>query len=224
MAISALVSLALDVPDWIFKVDEAHAREIEQRARTHVQEVGRMLVERSERDPALHGMGTTLTAVRSLGRDLVIAHVGDSRAYLLRAGGLHHLTRDHTYAQLLVDVGQLAPGDVASSRHRHILTNALGGSSDDAQVDTDRVQLEDGDRVLLCSDGLTDLVDDEAITRILDGAASSSEACERLVQQALDGGGRDNVTVIVAAYRLPDGPVQAKSGHENGEADTQAGR
>ena len=165
MAISALVSLALDVPDWIFKVDEEHALEIQRRSRKHVQEVGAMLVERGRRDPALRGMGTTLTAARSLGRDLMITHVGDSRAYLLRAGGLHRLTRDHTFAQLLVDTGQLAPGDVAGSRHRHVLTNALGGSSEDVHVDTDRLQLEDGDRLLLCSDGLTDLVDDETITQ-----------------------------------------------------------
>ena len=207
MAISALVSLALDVPDWIFKVDEEHAREIERRSRKRVQEVGAMLVERGQRDPALRGMGTTLTAARSLGRDLLITHVGDSRAYLLRAGRLHRLTRDHTYAQLLVDTGQLAPGDVAGSRHRHVLTNALGGSSEDVQVDTDRLQLEDGDRLLLCSDGLTDLVDDETITSILREATRSSDACERLVQRALDSGGRDNVTVIVAAYRLPDEPA-----------------
>src|SRR6187397_3281321 len=111
MAISALVSLALDVPDWIFKVDEEYALEIEQRSRKYVQDVGAMLIERGRRDEALHGMGTTLTAVRSLGRDLLITHVGDSRAYLLRGGGLHRLTRDHTFAQLLVDSGQLAPGD-----------------------------------------------------------------------------------------------------------------
>ena len=223
MAISALVSIALDVPDWIFKVDEEHAREIERRARTRVQEVGAMLTERGERDAALRGMGTTLTAVRSFGRDLLITHVGDSRAYLLRAGGLHRLTRDHTYAQLLIDTGQLAPSDPAVSRHRHVLTNALGGSREDVLVDTDRLQLEDGDRVLLCSDGLTDLVDDEAIAGILQEATGSSDACERLVQRALDNGGRDNVTVIVAAYRFP---VEAARTTEPGddEADTQAGR
>jgi protein phosphatase len=224
MAISALISLALEMPDWILKVDEAHAREIEQRSRTRVQEVGAMLVERAHRDPALEGMGTTLTVVRSLGRDLVITHVGDSRAYLLRAGALHRLTRDHTYAQLLVDVGQLAPGAVASSPHRHLLTNALGGSITDVQVDTDRLRLEDGDRVLLCSDGLTDLVDEESLTRILQGATRSSDACERLVQQALDRGGRDNVTVIVAAYRIPDDAAAAALVNKAGEADTQAGR
>ena len=210
MAISALVSLALDVPDWIFKVDDEHAPEIERRARKYVQEVGAMLVEHGRRDAALHGMGTTLTAVRSFGRDLLITHVGDSRAYLLRAGGLHRLTRDHTFAQLLVDSGHLAPGEVAGSRHRHVLTNALGGRIEDVQVDTDQLQLEDGDRLLLCSDGLTDLVDDQTITNILRETTRSSDACDRLVQQALDNGGRDNVTVIVAAYRLPEAPERSK--------------
>jgi protein phosphatase len=206
MAISALVGLALEVPDWIFTVDQEHAPEIEQRSRKYVQEVGAMLVERGRRDAALHGMGTTLTVVRSLGRDLLITHVGDSRAYLLRGGGLHRLTRDHTFAQLLVDSGRLAPDDVAVSRHRHVLTNALGGTVEDVQVDTDQLQLEDGDRLLLCSDGLTDLVDDQTITSILGETTRSSDACERLVQRALDNGGRDNVTVIVAAYRLPEAP------------------
>ena len=98
-----------------------------------------------DRVVAHDGMGTTLTAARSLGRDLLVTHVGDSRAYLLRAGGLHRLTRDHTYAPLLVGTGQLAPDHLALSRHRHILTNALGGSGEDVQVDTDRLQLEDGD-------------------------------------------------------------------------------
>jgi len=204
MAISALVSLALDVPDWIFRADDEHAPEIERRSRKYVREVGAMLVERGRRDTALHGMGTTLTAVRSLGRDLLITHVGDSRAYLLRAGGLHRLTRDHTFAQLLIDTGQCAPGDATLTRHRHVLTNALGGTIDHVHVDIDQLQLEDGDRLLLCTDGLTDLVDDQTITNVLRETIRSSDACERLVQQALDNGGRDNVTVIVAAYRLPE--------------------
>jgi protein phosphatase len=207
MAITALVSLVLELPDWIFRVDEEHALAIEQRSRKRVREVGAMLIERAQRDPALRGMGTTLTAARSLGRDLLITHVGDSRAYLLRANRLHRLTRDHTYAQLLVDTGELAPGDLARSRHRHVLTNALGGSTGDVQVDIDRLQLEDGDRVMLCSDGLTDQVDDATLTGILMEAPGSGDACRRLVQRALDSGGRDNVTVIVAAYRLPEEPA-----------------
>jgi protein phosphatase len=191
-------------------MDDAHAQEIERRARSRVQEVDAMLVESGQRDRSLTGMGTTLTAARSLGRDLVITHVGDSRAYLLRGGNLLRLTRDHTFAQLLVDAGQLAPADVAHSPHRHVLTNALGGSSADVQVDTDRLRLEDGDRLLLCSDGLTDLVDDGSIASILLETTRSSDACDRLVQRALDAGGRDNVTVIVAAYQIPEEAARPK--------------
>jgi PPM family protein phosphatase len=208
MAICALVSLALDIPDWILKVDEEHSHEIAKRSRDRVREVGAMLIERGREDPALRGMGTTLTAARSLGRDLLIVHVGDSRAYLLRGQQLHRLTRDHTYAQLLVETGQLAESDVAGSQHRHVLTNALGGSNEDVHVDTDLLRLEDGDRLLLCSDGLTDRVDDDTLTALLLEAPRSADGCQRLVQRALDAGGRDNVTVIVAAYRLPEDPLR----------------
>ena len=203
MVISALVGLALEVPDWIFTVDEEHAPEIERRARRLVQLVGSALTERGRQDPALHGMGSTLTGARSLGRDLLIIHVGDSRAYLLRAGRLHRLTRDHTYAQMLVDMGQLGAGDVAGSGMRHILTNVLGGSDAQVEVDVDLLRLEDRDRLLICSDGLTDLVDDDTIRNTLTGTPTSSEACTQLLQVALERGGRDNVTVIVAAYEFP---------------------
>ena len=203
MAISALISLALDIPDWFFKVDPEHAPEIERRARHAVQQVAAKVVARGRQDEALRGMGSTLTAARSFGDDLLIVHVGDSRAYLCRAGGLHRLTKDHTYAQLLVDTGQLTADEAAVSRMRHVLTNVLGGSDDEVQVDVDLLRLEDGDRLLLCSDGLTDLVADDTIATTLSGLQRSSEACSRLVQLALDGGGRDNVTVIVAGYTLP---------------------
>src|SRR5262249_44523863 len=133
MAISALMKLALELPEWIVRANDGNARVIARRSRTRVRRVGKMIVEQGQSDPALRGMGTTLTAARTLGRDLAITHVGDSRAYLLRKGQLHRLTRDHTYAQLLVDIGELAPDEVAGSRHRHVLTNALGGSSEEVQ-------------------------------------------------------------------------------------------
>jgi protein phosphatase len=204
LAISALVSLALDLPDWIFRVDGEEAPEIERRARRIVQQVSSLLVERGREDAALRGMGSTLTAARSYGRDLLIVHVGDSRAYLFRAGQLHRLTKDHTYAQMLVDCGRLEASEVASSGVAHILTNAIGGSTEQVDVDVDVLRLENGDRILLCSDGLTDLVDDDAITKTLIGSSTSSDACAELMRQALDGGGRDNITVIVAGYALPD--------------------
>ena len=204
LAISALVSLALDVPDWILKVDEEGAAEIERRARRIVEQVSSVLVERGREDAALRGMGSTLTAVRSFGHDFLIVHVGDSRAYLFRAGHLLRLTKDHTYAQMLVDCGRLPASDVASSGVRHILTNALGGSTEHVDVDVDFLRLEDGDRLLLCSDGLTDLVDDDTIAKTLIETQTSGDACKALMKLALDGEGRDNITVIVAGYTLPD--------------------
>ena len=212
LAISALVSLGLDLPDWIFRVDEKSAPEIERRARQIGQQVGSVLFQRGQADAALRGMGSTLTAVRSYGHDLLIVHVGDSRAYLLRARRLHRLTRDHTFAQMLVDCGQLEPSEIESSGVSHVLTNALGGSTEVVDVDVDLARLENGDRVLLCSDGLTDLVDDETITRVLLESPAATDACSALVTLALDRGGRDNVTVIVAGYTLPGEHVESPTG------------
>ncbi len=203
LAIGALVHLGLEMPDWIFKVDKENAPEIARRARRVLREVDAVLIERSRHDAALRGMGSTLTAARSYGRDLLIVHVGDSRAHLFRAGRLLRLSRDHTYAQMLIDTGQRQEGDIALSGVRHILTNALGGSVEHVEVDVDWAGLEDGDRLLLCSDGLTDCVDDDTIAKTLSATQSSNEACTQLVQLALDRGGRDNVTAIVAAYEFP---------------------
>ena len=128
--------------------------------------------------------------------------MGDSRAYLFRAGRLERLTRDHTYAQLLVDAGELSPDEANLSRYRHVLTNALGGSEEEVHVDMDLLRLEDGDRLLLCSDGLTDGVDDDTIAAALGIAQPSADVAQKLLQCALDAGGRDNITVIVATFRL----------------------
>ena len=158
-------------------------------------------MDKGRREPDLKGMGSTVTAARNLGRMLQIAHVGDSRAYLLRAERLTRLTRDHTYVQMLVDAGRLTREAAAKSSSRHVLVNAVGGVNDSVRVDVEHVPLENGDRVLLCSDGLTDLVDDDAIRLVLLHASTSEEACRVLVERALVAGGRDNVTAVVASYR-----------------------
>jgi protein phosphatase len=203
LAIGGLVGLALEISDWIFWVDAEHAAEMQRRARDVVQQVGSLLVERGRQDASLRGMGSTLTAARSYGRDLLIIHVGDSRAYLFRAGRLERLTSDHTYAQMLVDTGKVLPGDRTLHGLRHVLINALGGNVEEVAVDVDLLCLEDGDRLLLCSDGLTDCVADEAIAAALGAGFPAAASCQRLVQLALDGGGRDNVTVIVATFAFP---------------------
>ena len=142
MAITGLVKMALARPDWIFRLDEAVAADAKQRSRKRVRDLHTQMLNRGEQDRELRGMGTTLTAVRNMGDKLHIVHVGDSRAYLLRNGGLHRLTRDHTYLQLLIDSGQITKEDACDFRLRHVLVNALGGSNEDVQVDVDQVELQ----------------------------------------------------------------------------------
>jgi protein phosphatase len=200
MAISGLVKLALAMPDWIFRLDDSVAIKATQRSKQRFRHLNTLLIEHGRQDPDVRGMGTTLTAARSMGRQLQIVHVGDSRAYLLREARLHRLTRDHTYVQLLVDSGQLSEEEAASFGARHLLVNALGGFDDNVEVDVDQLALMTGDRLLLCSDGLTDLVDDDQIRQVLIECRESAAACRRLVDLALAAGGRDNVTVVVAGY------------------------
>jgi protein phosphatase len=162
-----------------------------------------VLREQAQADPTLAGMGTTMTLAFSLGADMVLAHVGDSRAYLLCRGGLYPLTRDHTMAQALADVGIIRPEEAATHRLRHVLTRALGGGEGQTEAQVRHVVLSDGDQVLLCSDGLTGMVDGAAIYGVLHEAPSAAEACRALVELALKNGGRDNVTAVLARYRFP---------------------
>jgi protein phosphatase len=206
MAITLLFALTLETSDWILAPDEALVEEVITRFVERFRSVNEAVVEQARRDPGLTGMGTTLTMAMSLGTDLLIAHVGDSPAYLYRRGELHKLTRDHTLAQEMADHGQIPARDVVSHRYRHVLTHAIGIRGAGGEPETRRLQLAAGDRLLLCTDGLTDLVDDATIAAELGRQTSSGEACRALIDLALERGGKDNVTVVVAGYRIPSGP------------------
>ena len=123
MAISTLINMVLDVPDWIMKLDDANAPRVMERVAQYYQRVDRALAAHAQKDPSLTGMGTTMTVAYSVDTDLFIAHVGDSRLYLFRDGGLKQLTRDHTQAQMMIDAGLLQRDEVATSRLKHVLTN-----------------------------------------------------------------------------------------------------
>ncbi len=202
-AIGALVEVATRVPDWILRLDDAHASELMQRAGDYFAQVDAILEAEAAQDPELAGMGTTMTAVYLLDRDLILAHVGDSRAYRFRDGALIRLTQDQTMAQALADAGVITADEVKSHRQRHILTDALGAASGAPKVQLGRHDLRDGDRVLVASDGLTDMVLDPAIAAILRASSDPVAACEALVAAALAAGGSDNVTVLVADCHLP---------------------
>jgi len=208
LAVTTLVNVVLDVPDWIMKLDDASANELMARAVDYYRQVDRELIDRAAADPALRGMGTTMTVAYSAGADLFVAHVGDSRAYLYRDGRIQQLTRDHTHVQSLVDAGTLEREQAATHRLRHVLTNVLGGRSGLTDVDLHRLHLVDRDRLLLCTDGLTEVVGDAEIAEVLGRMKSPELACRALVDLALDRGGPDNVTALAARFSLePDGEI-----------------
>lgn len=147
-------------------------------------------------DPSLSGMGATATAVLILGEFLYLAHVGDSRAYLLREGRLLQLTSDHTFVAQMVAQGHLSPEQAREHDQRHFLIQAVG-VKEDLDVDTTAFELLPGDRILLCSDGLYDLVMDEGIAQTLSDGNDPEVQCKALVTAANSLGGFDNVTVVV---------------------------
>jgi len=148
-------------------------------------------------DPAVEGMGTTLTALLWAGAQVAVCHIGDSRAYLLRDGDLYQITRDHTLIQSLVDEGRLSPEAAANHPQRSLIMRALQGSTD-ADPDLAMHEALLGDRYLLCSDGLTDVVGDESVHEVLTTVPDADQAVKQLITLALRNGGPDNVTCIVA--------------------------
>jgi protein phosphatase len=189
---------------WSVKMNEREVHELRQKAEVFFRLVDQSLHAEIRENPRLSGMGTTLTICYSTGPNLFVMHAGDSRAYLFRAGALTLLTRDHNLGQILVDAGKAEPGSPLAKRMHHVLTNVLGGPTEHVDVDIDHLLLADGDRVLLCTDGLTDLVADDEIARVIETNAAADDACRALVDRALEHGGTDNVTVVIANYRLDD--------------------
>ena len=199
-AIIVFFHLLFDTPDWVLKVDDQSAAKILDRVTDRYRSLDSLLDERARVDPNLRGMGTTMTLTYSIGFDLFLAHAGDSRAYLCRGGSLRQLTRDHTRVQELVDAGMMTREEAATHRLRNVLTNVLGGGVPLTDVDVHRVLLAGGDTLLLCSDGLYDVVKDDEIAGILGASGSAEGACRSLIDLALERGAPDNVTAVVSRY------------------------
>ena len=207
LAIAAGINLTLRAPKWNMVMSPEEVREHLDKMPYRFRQIDQILTERARTDAALAGMSTTFTGTYSIGADLFLYHVGDSRAYLFRDGRLLQLTRDHTTAQALADAGWIAPEQVATHGLRHVLTRALGGRGGDVEVEVQHSRLADGDRLLLCTDGLTEMVPDARIAEVLGRLPSSQDACRALVDLALEAGGKDNVTVVLARYAFPEPPA-----------------
>ena len=200
MALTKIVNLVIDTPDWILGFDDsAKVRIMMERMTERFLKVDETLKNQADHDASLTGMGTTLTTAATLNHDMVIGHIGDSRAYIFRNNKLTQLTKDHTVAQELIDAG-IDSADPATRSMRHVLTAALGSLGSRIQPDVQRIRLQDHDQILLCTDGLTEMVDDQTIASLLRNTSSARKACDDLTTVALAAGGSDNLTVVLARF------------------------
>jgi PPM family protein phosphatase len=169
-----------------------------------IQKANRRVLEKGQGDPALQGMGTTLTVLMVEGEKAHVAHVGDSRAYLLRDGSLKQLTEDHTLVQRMVAEGRISPEEAGRHPQRSILTRAIG-LDEDVPVEQLTLDVHGGDRLLLCTDGLTDMIGDELIQAVLETERDPQAVSDRLVEEANRAGGEDNITVVVVDFESEGG-------------------
>jgi protein phosphatase len=206
VAIQKAFDLADQASSWVMRLRSLAGQQMQERIDAYVTEMDRTLHAMGEADPDLAGMGTTWTSIYVVGSNAIVVQIGDSRAYLLRRDVLKQITRDQTLAQAMIDSG-VPPED--TTRVRHILTNCLGGNQKVVSPSIGHLALQDGDHLLLCTDGLTDQVTDGEMADLLGRSSSPQIACDALVQLALDRGGKDNITVIVAEFARARGTSTA---------------
>ncbi|HKQ00290.1 MAG TPA: SpoIIE family protein phosphatase, partial [Actinomycetes bacterium] len=162
-----------------------------------IAEANSAILDQAAGDPGLWGMGTTVTAAALAGDHLQLAHVGDSRAYLLRDGSFDQVTTDHTVVGELVRRGRLTPAQAAVHPERSILTRAVGLDPRIPVDAPDPIDLRQGDQILLCSDGLTEAVPEPQIAELLTTNPDGDAACRALIDTANNAGGPDNITLII---------------------------
>jgi len=206
LALATLIQLVQHFGKWNLRVDDAIARDILARVERFYRHVDSAVMHQ-RRLAVVATDQTTLTAAFSAGRDLFFAHVGHSRAYLLRDRHLLRLTRDHTidrFRSTPVPIGPLMDVNATARDLRHILTDTIGMSGPlGPTIDLERIQLADDDRVFVCTNGVTDALDDAGIEEILASDRSPDEQCQALVDRACAAGGEDDATALVAWYRIP---------------------
>jgi protein phosphatase len=201
LALETAVELGTNATSWVMKFGSMDAQQVRARTDAYIGVIQETLLAYAESTPELRGMGTTWTSAYIVPPHAVVIHIGDSRAYQYSRGNLRQVTRDQTLAQQLIDAGS-PPESV--SKLRSVLTNCLGGKADDVTAEIYKLTLEHGDRLLLCTDGLSDLVEDAKIAQVMADHADPQTVCDQLIQLALDNGGKDNVTVVLCSVGSED--------------------
>lgn len=197
LAVDAIEDFVLNAFQWFYRLEGMEGRKVRDEIKSALRRTDERLCDVAARRPELRGMATTVTMAYLFDNKLLVAHVGDSRCYLLREGKLFQLTQDHTVTAELVRRGVIDAESAQRHEYRNVITNAVGGSERGVDVETHQVDIKPGDFLMLCSDGLTEMVPIQTICDTLQAMADPAAACERLVALANKNGGKDNITVIV---------------------------
>jgi PPM family protein phosphatase len=204
LAVAAIEQFTLNSFKWFLGSDSPDAARVLAQLQAAIRHADARILEEAAEHPELSGMGTTVTMAFHLGAQLCVIHVGDSRAYLYRDRELYQLTEDHTLVADMVRSGALRPDQVGEHALRHTITNVVGGPELGVKVEARALEVQSGDRLLLCSDGLTEMVTNEAIAATLDAETASEAAAKKLLALANDGEASDNITLIVVRFDAAD--------------------
>jgi PPM family protein phosphatase len=200
LAVVAIEQFTLNTFKWFFDSNGPEAQRVLTQFQTALRQADARILEEAAEHPELGGMGTTVTMAFQLDAQLCVVHVGDSRAYLYGDDELYQLTHDHTLMAAMLRRGEIQPEQAAEHRLRHVITNVVGGTEAGVDVEAHALNVHADDRLLLCSDGLTEMMTDEAIAAVLRAEADPQVACTTLVAQANEAGGRDNITVLIVRF------------------------
>ena len=200
LAVIAIEQFTLNTFKWFFHADGADAQRVLTQFQTALREADSRILEESAEHPDWKGMGTTLTLAYYLDAQLCVVHVGDSRAYMFANDALRQVTHDDTLVAEMVSRGTLQPEDVKRHHLRNVITNVVGGNEALVNVEAHALTVSAGDRLLLCSDGLTEMLSNDAIAATLRAEGDPEAVCRTLVAQANEAGGRDNITALVVRF------------------------
>ncbi|MEX0824705.1 MAG: protein phosphatase 2C domain-containing protein [Pirellulaceae bacterium] len=198
IAVDYLIERLLNSVHWFFRLDEETEGDFLEDLKGLLAEAHQRILEEGVLHSGQKGMGTTLTMAYIIGPRLYVVHAGDTRCYLIRRGKVERLTVDHTLARQMVESGGMRPEDEADSQWSNVLWNVLGGSGEETlTAEVRKADLEVGDVIVLCSDGLYRYIDDAKLASLVSSASEADEACANLIKFANEAGGEDNITALV---------------------------
>jgi PPM family protein phosphatase len=203
IAVDQVTTYVLNSLAWCFRLEEGSEHDFEDHLKEALESCQKSIQSVIDKHPEMKRMGTTMTMVYIVWPRAFVVHVGDSRCYLLRNRQLDQITVDHTMSEIMAEAGPMSREEARHSPMGHALWNVLGGCSNELAVDVYKLTLERDDILLLCTDGLYDMVPHEELQELLNSNTSAEAACRKLVDLANKNGGRDNITVIVSHFLSP---------------------